>query len=196
MMREFHYKRLMSLLGIVACGPLSIYGVLHLWTRRHPAFLFQGLELLLGVALLGHVVLGARQLRRWRPNLLYGLYGPEARTFGNLLFSLQRLSALVLILFIVLQMIYQMVYQMIWGRLRPPLSPALLAVYILGLASASYHVANGLRTALITWGVTVTPRAQRAALLGAIGLLAVLLSMSGLALYGFLQPGYADRAGQ
>ena len=85
----------MSLLGI---APLGVYVVLHLWTnlsslggpesynaalaasRRHPAFLF--LEVLLGLAILAHTVVGVRLMLRWRPNNL------EERTFGNLKFLL------------------------------------------------------------------------------------------------------------
>lgn len=201
--RDFARKRLMSLLGI---APLGIYVVWHLWTnlsalggpeaynaalmasRRHPAFLF--LEVLLGIAILVHTVIGIRLMVRWRPNNL------EQRTFGNLRFFLQRVAGLGVAAFIVAHVIKARILPSMspagvetWHGMREALSePVTMTVYVLGLLGVSYHLANGLWTALITWGFTVTPRAQRRSLYLAFGALAVLLVMSGLSLYGFLQP--------
>jgi succinate dehydrogenase / fumarate reductase, cytochrome b subunit len=201
--RDFWSKRLMSLLGIV---PLGVYVVLHLWTnlsslggaesynaallasRRHPAFLV--LEVLLGLAILVHTVLGLRLLLRWRPNNL------EERTFGNLKFMLQRVAGLGVGAFIVAHVIKARILPAMspagvetWHGMREALSePVTMTVYVLGLLGVSYHLANGLWTALITWGLTVTPQAQRRSQALAFVALIVLLGMSGLSLYGFLQP--------
>jgi succinate dehydrogenase / fumarate reductase, cytochrome b subunit len=62
-------------------------------------------------------------------------------------------------------------------------SPLVLAVYIVGVTACVYHLADGLWTAGITWGVWASPRSQRAALipctafgliLGFVGLAAVI----------------------
>jgi succinate dehydrogenase / fumarate reductase cytochrome b subunit len=41
------------------------------------------------------------------------------------------------------------------------LHPLLLAMYVISMASIVFHLANGLWTAAITWGVTITPRGQK-----------------------------------
>ncbi len=41
------------------------------------------------------------------------------------------------------------------------LHPLLLAAYVISMAAIVYHLANGLWTAAITWGVTITPRGQK-----------------------------------
>lgn len=58
-------------------------------------------------------------------------------------------------------------------------------VYAVGILAAVYHLANGIWTALITWGITIRPRSQRGAgyVCAAFG---VVLSLIGLgALRGF-----------
>lgn len=37
----------------------------------------------------------------------------------------------------------------------------IFALYVIGIVAAAYHLANGLYTFLITWGITVGPKAQR-----------------------------------
>jgi succinate dehydrogenase / fumarate reductase cytochrome b subunit len=69
--------------------------------------------------------------------------------------------------------------QAIWGTW------AMGAWYILGTLSCVYHLANGLWTMGITWGVWTSPRAQRWANVpaGLVGLLLVIVSLGSL--YGF-----------
>ena len=38
--------------------------------------------------------------------------------------------------------------------------PLTLTVYMFGILGAAYHLANGLATFCITWGLTISPRAQ------------------------------------
>jgi succinate dehydrogenase / fumarate reductase cytochrome b subunit len=40
-------------------------------------------------------------------------------------------------------------------------SPWLYAFYLLGIVSATFHLANGIWSFSIVWGLTVGPRAQR-----------------------------------
>lgn len=39
--------------------------------------------------------------------------------------------------------------------------PLLLTLYIIGIVAACFHFSNGLWSFLISWGITVGPRAQR-----------------------------------
>jgi len=195
-------KLVLSVFGIV---PLGVYVVLHLWTnlsalggaaqfdaalvatRSHPAFLF--LEIFgLGLPLLAHVVIGLREIARSRPNNGRYLY------FGNLEYILQRVSAIGLLLFIgahvwrarVLPAMDNPVGHETWQGMHEALSePLTFAVYVLGLLGVSYHLANGVRTAAIRLGLVVSAAAQRRMQFVCVGLLILLLLMSGAALWGF-----------
>lgn len=197
----------MSFLGVF---PLGIYVVLHLWTnlsslggptafnnalqgsRHHPAFLF--LELLLGLAILLHLFVGIRLILRWRPNLI------RVPTFSNLQFTLQRLSGLGLALFLVAHVINARLAPAWDGRgmenfcgMRHVFyhDKLTLPVYILGLLGISFHLANGFWTFCLTWGLTPTVRAQRLMRWLSIIFFMTLLALSGLVLYGFMQPWHS-----
>lgn len=207
----FWNKRIMSFLGVI---PLGVYVILHLWTNmsslggpdvfnvavqgpsalnptlpqsRHPIFLV--LEILLCLAILIHLVIGVRLILRWRPNLA------RVRSFGNLKFALQRISGLGLMLFIVAHVIQ--------ARIRPALhggvetfcgmrhayfeEPLTLPVYILGLLGISFHLANGIWSAGLTWGITVTPQRQKIWERFSFFVFVILLTMAVISIYGFMQ---------
>lgn len=204
-------KQILSLFGFV---PLGVYVVLHLWTnlyswggpavfdaqlertRSHPAFLF--LEVFgLGLPILVHTVLGLVEIVRSRPNnVRYGY-------FDNLKYLLQRISAIGLALFIGAH---------VWlARIRPSVSPdefavnghetwngmhhafneiefglpITLIVYVLGLLGVSYHLANGVYTFGIRWGLALSPSGRKRLQAVSAVLFVVLLGMSYGALLGF-----------
>ena len=199
----FGSKRLMSLLGFV---PLGMYVILHLWTnlsslggplvynqallksRNHPAFIM--LEILLGIVILIHMVIGIKLTLRWRSNTT------RVRYFSNLKFALQRLSGIGLGLFIMAHVVKARIlpslhppYVETWLGMHHALwEPITLAVYVLGLLAVSFHLANGLWTFCMTWGLTVTPTAQRRVEWMSVVFFVVLMIMAGLSLYGFMQP--------
>ncbi len=73
-----------------------------------------------------------------------------------------------------------------WAGMHEALSePVTLAVYALGLLGVSFHLANGLWTAAITWGLTVGPAAQRRMQWVSAIVFLVLLAMSAGAVVGF-----------
>lgn len=144
-------------------------------------------------ALLGSVILftSASNAQRYR-------YG------ANIRYTLQRVCGVIAFLFIVYH-----VWQMHWfgapfgggkfavhNELGEPTAAnttaaAILAgwwiapVYALGVVAAVYHLANGIWTSLITWGITIRPHTQRAT--GYVcAVFGVVLSLIGLgALMGF-----------
>ena len=61
-------------------------------------------------------------------------------------------------------------------------SPLILAVYIVGILAAVFHLANGVWLALITWGITIGPRSQRISswVCGLLGLLLLLFAFQAL----------------
>jgi succinate dehydrogenase / fumarate reductase cytochrome b subunit len=60
--------------------------------------------------------------------------------------------------------------------------PGWLAFYVVGLVAVSYHLANGLRGFLLTWGAVVGDRARRRATLvcAVFGVLVLVLSLATL----------------
>lgn len=148
--------------------------------------------------LLFHSLLGFQIIFTSAPNAQQYRYGSNVR------YSLQRITGVIAFVFI-----FYHVWQMHWlggglgggnFRVHDDAGGAVAAmttaatiqaawwiapIYAVGIVSAVYHLANGIWTSLITWGITIRPRAQRTAgyVCAAFG---VVLSLVGLgALSGF-----------
>jgi succinate dehydrogenase / fumarate reductase cytochrome b subunit len=126
---------------------------------------------------------------------------------GNVRYVLQRATGVIALIFI-LGHVFHMhgwFHSELWlqsvveplggGRFRPFSAPSTLgaamqgglvipALYAIGLTACVYHLANGLWTMGITWGVWAGPKAQRRAnwICGAAGVVLGILALS--ALYG------------
>jgi succinate dehydrogenase / fumarate reductase cytochrome b subunit len=174
----FYIKRLHSLLGII---PIGAFLLEHFFSNSF-AFKggesfnklvesFQSLPLLpiieigfIGLPILFHAVLGLVIFYAGKSNFLdYGYY-------RNWMYFLQRITGVVALIFIVLH-----VWEM---RLRTapggqPISfadmqqifasPSARWFYIIGILTAAFHLTNGVCTACMTWGITVSRRSQRIA---------------------------------
>ena len=139
-----------------------------------------------------HAIIGFQIIFTGKSNAQHYPYG------GNIRYTLQRWTGVIAFFFIMYH-----VWQMHW--IGKPLGGGGFALhseagdptgamttaaaiqsswwvaplYGLGIIAAVYHLANGIWTALITWGITIQPRSQRAAgyactaigiLIGALGL--------------------------
>jgi len=176
---NFVMRRLHSLLGLI---PIGAFLVFHLWENSQSRFgpehyneqvvgALQGLNYLpfleIGVialpllfhAALGLVIFGSGQAEPIRYSYL-----------RNRLYWLQRISGIGILVFLVLHvgltriagMIDPAVGEDLYGHMREALSqPATFVVYLLGLWLSVFHLANGLSTAGIVWGVTSSAEAQR-----------------------------------
>ena len=117
--------------------------------------------------LLFHAVLGAMILLSGRWNVNAHSYG------GNVRYTLQRISGIVAVVFIVYHL-----WDLHWlgkpfgGADFDPHHAAATAaaalsawyqgpIYVLGVAASVYHLANGIWTFLITWGITIGAEGQR-----------------------------------
>jgi succinate dehydrogenase / fumarate reductase, cytochrome b subunit len=202
---EFLRARLASALAI---APLGAWTVVHIW---HNLSAFQGADawqaavteyphpvaqaitaivVLLPLAI--HVVWGIGRLWTSRPNNV------RYRFYGNLKYTLQRLSALGLLAFLGAH---------IWlALLKPRLAtghgepfadiaqemhfyPPTLVTYVLGTLAVSYHLANGLQTAFMGWGVVSSRRALARLEWFALALFLFLLAMSWAAVYALWAAG-------
>lgn len=176
--RSFVLRRLHSLSGVV---PVGVFLVVHLWTNAKalsgPASFgdavneINSLPFLPAIEILGiflplafHALYGVALAFRSQPNV--GQYG-YAR---NWLFVLQRVTGVIAFLFVLMHLkdfrvakaLGAMRHEGFFDELGMLLGVRWKAlVYLLGTTASVFHFANGLRTVLWSWGVTISQRSQR-----------------------------------
>jgi succinate dehydrogenase / fumarate reductase cytochrome b subunit len=204
--RRFFWLRLHSLSGIV---PVGLFVLLHLYTnsfsqkgpeafddRLHELnslpFMTAFEILFIYLPILFHAGLGIWITLRGRQNLAaYPL-------FGNLRYLLQRLSGIGVLLFVGAHVYMTRLkpwlggFPMNFEHMREGMhEPITLAVYALGLLGTAYHLANGIWTFSITWGLTTTPAAQRRLSTATMVLFVVLFLVGINNMLGFLGKGWS-----
>jgi len=174
--REFFYRRLHSLLGVIPVGIfLTQHLVVNSFATRGPeaynsaASFMQKLPFVLfleifviALPLFFHAVYGVYIAFTAKSNL------KRFGTFRNWMFVLQRLTGIFLIIFIswhvwetrLAHQFYEVPvdFDMMANILSDPF---MLGFYIAGVVSAVFHLSNGLWSFCISWGITVTPKSQR-----------------------------------
>lgn len=172
---EFHYRRLHSLLGVV---PIGIFVVQHLLVNH---FVVYGEEsfnkaanfmanlpfvlvleiFVIYLPILFHAVLGVYLGFVVTKNnaISYGF-------FRNWLFVFQRISGIITFIFIVWH-VYQTKVQVAFGAnldfnlMHDILTdPFMFWFYVVGIISTVFHLANGLWSFSVSWGITQSPRSQ------------------------------------
>ena len=117
---------------------------------------------------------------------------PYARNWA---YFLQRVTAIIVFVFILYHVIGVRFNEEIentkevWQAMRAHFSnPVVYWWYMVGIACTVYHLANGVCTFAMTWGITVSRRSQRfaAAVMTVVGLGLFALGVG--AVNGFLQP--------
>lgn len=143
-----------------------------------------------------HAGLGIMISLKSRPNV--GRYP----YFGNIKYTLQRISGLGLVAFIIAH-VYKTRFSQVflgvpisWAHEAEGLArPLTLGAYALGILAAAFHLANGLWTFLISWGFTRGPRAYRRTEAASIVAFLILLFIGFRAILGFMgQPAVAAGA--
>ena len=206
---HFFLRRLHSLTGII---PVGVFLCVHLTinsTIIHGGEAFQtavdGIHLLGKVGLLTalevvfiflpilfHAVWGVLIWWSGQMNVAAYQYG------GNVRYTLQRIAGLVAFVFIVYHLWHvHWLGQPLGGGFFDPHRAAATAaealqpwylrgLYGIGLLAAVYHLANGIWTFLITWGITVGPQAQRKVgwVCAAFGVLLGLAGLGSLRAFG------------
>jgi succinate dehydrogenase / fumarate reductase cytochrome b subunit len=194
--------------SFLAVVPLGVWTVNHLWNNlsafkgaaawqadvteyAHPlAFFASSLVALLPLGL--HTVWGVGRLLTVRPNVVRYHY------FSNLKYAIQRLSAIGLLLFLGAHLwLATLRPRLTTGRPEPFADIAhemhhhlpTLLVYVLGVLGVAYHLANGLHTFAMGWGIVTSRRALRKLdILVALAFL-VLLAMGWGAVYAIWDAG-------
>ena len=172
--REFVYRRLHSLLGVI---PVGLFLTEHLLVNHYATGGVESFNKAAGVMsnlpfryfleafiiflpLLYHAIYGLYIAFTARNNV--SKYG----YFRNWMFLLQRVTGVITLIFVawhVWQTRIQVAlgaeadFQMMADILS---SPFMFWFYLIGIVSAIFHFTNGLATFLISWGVTLSPRSQ------------------------------------
>ncbi len=204
---SFLRSRLGSFLAVM---PLGVWTLMHLWNNlsafqgaeaweasvtHHPhplAQLVTSVVVLLPLAL--HTVWGISRLKSARPNI--GSYG----FLSNAKYLLQRLSALGLLGFLVAHLVKAWAqprfveghaegFEHIAAYMRHH-TPTTI-VYLLGTLAVSYHLANGLATFAMGWGIVSSRAALKKTDVLSYVLFVIFLGMSWGAVYGLWMQGAA-----
>lgn len=181
--RPFVLRRLHSLSGVV---PVGVFLVVHLWTNAsllggrapfdHAVGEIQRTPLLPVVEVFGvllplafHAIFGVYLATLGRPNVV--AY-PYARNWAYLF---QRITGVVTLVFILAHLWEFRVQKWLFGMSELAFYDTLVAHmssvvgglpiiamgYLLGIAASVFHLANGLVTSCLTWGIVVSRPAQR-----------------------------------
>lgn len=204
---SFIRSRLASILAIV---PLGVWTFFHLW---HALYAFQGAdawqkelteyphpfaEAVTGIVVLLplaiHTVWGIGRLATSRPNNV------RYRLYGNLKYLLQRLAAVGVLAFLGAHIWLALLHpRLVEGHAETFADLAehmhfhtpTLATYVLGILGVAYHLANGVQTACMSWGVVTTQRGLKRLEWVAMGLFLLLLAMGWGAVYALWAAGAA-----
>ncbi len=174
--REYFYRRLHSLLGVV---PIGIFVVQHLIVNHFAVYgeesfnkaanfmanlpFVTALEIfVIYLPILFHAILGVYIVFVTRNNTRrYGF-------FRNWMFLLQRISGIITLIFIAWHIWQTKVQVAFFGvELNYTLMENILAqpfffwFYIISIISVVFHLANGLWSFLVSWGVAQSPRSQQ-----------------------------------
>ena len=160
------------------------------------------------IPILFHAIIGMVIVAGGMPNSNQYRYGPNYR------YTLQRATGMIAFVFIMIHVwhMHGWFHGDVWlenfvrpwggGRFKPYNAAstagvalqggAMVAFYLIGVLSCVYHLANGLWTMGITWGVWTSPQAQTraSAVCGAFGVLLAVVSVA--ALFGMRAVGQGE----
>lgn len=141
----------------------------------------------------------------WLPLFYHGVYGlyiayqakPNVGRYGNernWRYTLQRVSGIITFVFVIWHVwetrvqiaLGNVSHEEIGGVIHDAVTnPITFAIYMISVVAASYHFANGLWSFLVSWGITVGPRAQRVSSYVCMSLFAIVSIMFIASLFAF-----------
>ncbi len=175
--RHFWLRRLHSLSGII---PIGAYLAFHLWenytalrgpeaynemvrTLQQTPFAVALEILVIAVPIVFHSVYGLFITATAQPNVL------SSRYLRNWMYFSQRVTGVIVFAFLVFHYWTTRLVQLedhksldLFRLMQASLeNPWIYAFYVAGILSATLHLANGVWSFSIVWGLTTGPRAQR-----------------------------------
>lgn len=197
---QFLLKRLHSLTGLI---PLTFFVVFHFFANsysRHGAAEFDAVVMRLrGLPFLLTIEWGLL----FAPFLFHMIYGlwlvftarhnPVRQAYArNWAYVLQRVTAVILFVFIIQHVVVirfnianhkPNVYEILREHFSHPI---IYWWYVFGIACTAFHLANGVCTFCMTWGITVGRRSQRAVAGAMAGVGVLVFALGFAALDGFV----------
>ena len=173
--REFFYRRLHSLLGVI---PVGLFMTQHLVVNHFATKGEEAFNQAAGFMASLPFVLVLETFIIFLPLLFHAIYGlyiaftaknNQGRFgyFRNWMFVLQRWSGVITLVFVAWHVWETRVqaalgadvnFQMMENILD---NPFMLVFYIAGVLAAIFHFANGLWSFCVSWGIAVSPSSQR-----------------------------------
>ena len=204
--QEFAYRKWHSLLGVI---PVGIFLTQHLVVNHfatagaeafnkasgfmeHLPFRILLETFVIFLPLLYHAVYGIYIAFTAKHNV--NAYG----YFRNWMFSIQRFTGVFLVVFIAWHVWQTRIaaalgqevdYEMMENILS---NPGMFIFYTIGVLSAVFHLANGLWSFFISWGITVSPRSQRISTYVTLAIFFALSIVGIRALFAFVDPQLAN----
>lgn len=174
--REFLWRRLHSLLGVI---PVGLFLVFHLCLNFTAIGGEENYNNSIGVMeLLPHwLLLVMEWVIIYIPLLFHAFLGvwiaftatyntKRYGTFRNWMFTLQRFTGIYLVIFIAWHIFQTRIQRALgadvdWNMVAEIVdNPWMLAFYIVGIVSATFHLANGLWSFCVSWGITQSNKSQ------------------------------------
>jgi len=175
--RQFWLRRLHSLSGIVPIGGFLAFHLFENYQATRGADAYNEMTrklqtlpfavaaeiLIIAVPLLFHGIYGLFVTGTASPNPISNKY------FRNFMYTLQRVTGVIVFAFILFHYWTTRLVQLhdheslnLFNQVQAAVAnPWIYAFYIAGILSATFHLANGIWSFSIVWGLTVGPQAQR-----------------------------------
>jgi len=175
--RQFWVRRLHSLSGILPIGGFLAFHLFENYQATRGADAYNEMThklqtlpfavaaeiLIIAVPLLFHGIYGLFVTGTASPNPISNRY------FRNFMYTLQRVTGVIVFAFILFHYWTTRLVQLtdheslnLFSQVQAAVeNPWIYAFYIAGILSATFHLANGIWSFSIVWGITVGPQAQR-----------------------------------
>lgn len=176
---SYHWRKLHSLLGVIPLGGfILVHALLNFQAfERGPEGFANGVHFINSLPLLPLLEIFGIYL----PILFHGIYGlymayqtklnsGQYKYSRNWAFTLQRITGVLTFIFVFWHF-FNTRFQIYMGNIvheelgstmhQIATNPVFFVIYVIGVLSAVFHFSNGLWAFLISWGITISPRAQK-----------------------------------
>ncbi|OCS88399.1 succinate dehydrogenase cytochrome b558 subunit [Caryophanon tenue] len=200
--REFLWRRLHSLLGVI---PVGLFLVFHLSLNFTATGGEESYNSATGVMeLIPHwLLLVMEWVIIYIPLMFHAFYGvyiaftathntKRFGTFRNWMFRIQRMTGIFLVVFVAWHIWQTRIQKALGDTVDFDMmadivaNPWMLAFYIVGILSATFHLSNGLWSFLVSWGITQSPKSQKIVTYITIGFFIILSVVGVMAILAFV----------
>ena len=196
---NFLLRRIHSLSGLL---PIGLFVIFHLMANATAMFSAENYNIVINFLRSIPFVEAVEWLVLFIPIGFHAIYGIVISSTAkpnhiqypgleNFRYVLQRVTGMVALVYIIYHIVqFKTVHELDYNYIAKTLAgtqaiPGVLAIpflnpfsvywfYIIGIVASTFHLANGIFGFCITWGITVGPKAQKAASVFGFGLFVVL----------------------